>query len=73
MTAWRTPWPLDAWPDVPTKFVLCKDDHLFPPDFLRRLAAERLGIIPDEIPGCHCVALSHPKELADVLVGYIAG
>lgn len=73
MTAWRTPWPLDAWPDVPTKFVLCKDDHLFPPDFLRRLAAERLGITPDEIPGCHCVALSHPKELADVLVGYIAG
>ncbi len=73
MTAWRTPWPLDAWPDVPTKFVLCKDDHLFPPDFLRRLAAERLGITPDEIPGCHCVALSHPKELADVLVGYSAG
>ena len=61
------------WPDVPTKFVLCKDDHLFPPDFLRRLAAERLGITPAEIPGCHCVALSHPKELADLLVGYIAG
>ena len=73
MTAWRTPWPLDAWPDVPTKFVLCKDDHLFPPDFLRRLVAERLGITPDEIPGCHCVALSHPKELAEVLVGYTAG
>lgn len=72
-TAWVTPWPLDAWPDVPTKFVLCTDDHLFPPDFLRRLAAERLGIIPDEIPGCHCVALSHPKELADLLVGYAAG
>ena len=72
-TAWVMPWPLDAWPDVPTKFVLCTDDHLFPPDFLRRLAAERLGIIPDEIPGCHCVALSHPKELADLLVGYAAG
>jgi pimeloyl-ACP methyl ester carboxylesterase len=72
-TAWRTPWPLDAWPKVPTKFVLCKDDHLFPPDFLRRLAAERLGITPDEIPGCHCVALSHPKELADLLMSYSAG
>ncbi|HEX7802324.1 MAG TPA: alpha/beta hydrolase [Pseudoxanthomonas sp.] len=71
--AWRTPWPLDAWPDVPTKFVLCKDDHLFPVDFLRRIASERLGITPDEIPGCHCVALSHPKELADLLVGYAAG
>jgi pimeloyl-ACP methyl ester carboxylesterase len=73
MTAWRTPWPLKAWPDVPTKFVLCQDDHLFPPDFLRRLATERLGVTPDEIPGCHCVALSHPKELADLLVGYVAG
>lgn len=69
-TAWRTPWPLDAWPDVPTKFVLCKDDQFFPADFLRRIAAERLGIVPDEIPGCHCVALSHPKELAELLVSY---
>jgi pimeloyl-ACP methyl ester carboxylesterase len=72
-TAWRTPWPLDAWPDVPTKFVLCKDDQFFPAEFLRRLAAERLGVTADEIPGCHCVALSHPRELAERLVGYIAG
>ena len=71
-TAWRTPWPLDVWPDVPTKFVLCRDDHFFPAAFLRRLAAERLGVIADEIPGCHCVALSHPRELAERLVTYIA-
>jgi pimeloyl-ACP methyl ester carboxylesterase len=71
-TAWRTPWPLDAWPDVPTKFVLCKDDQFFPAGFLRRLAAERLGVVADEIPGCHCVALSHPRELAERLLGYIA-
>lgn len=71
-TAWRTPWPLDAWPDVPTKFVLARDDYLFPPSFLRRIAAERLGITPDEIPGCHCVVLSHPEALADLLVGYVA-
>ena len=71
-TAWRTPWPLDAWPDVPTKFVLCRGDHFFPAAFLRRLVAERLGVIADEIPGCHCVALSHPRELAERLVTYIA-
>jgi pimeloyl-ACP methyl ester carboxylesterase len=70
-TAYRTPWPLDAWPEVPTKFVLCQDDHFFPPDFLRRVAQERLGIRADEIPGCHCVALSHPSELADRLVAYL--
>lgn len=64
------PWPLDAWPEVPTKFVLCSEDRFFPPDFFRRLVPERLGIIPDEIPASHCVALSRPGELADLLVAY---
>jgi pimeloyl-ACP methyl ester carboxylesterase len=68
---WATPWPLDAWPDVPTRFIVCKDDQFFPAAFLRRLAQERLGIVPDEVPGCHCVALSHPRELADLLVSYL--
>jgi pimeloyl-ACP methyl ester carboxylesterase len=66
------PWPLDAWPHVPTKFVLCSQDRFFPPDFFRRLVAERLAIIPDEIPSGHCVALSRPKELADLLESYSA-
>ena len=66
-----TPWPLAAWPDVPTRFILCKDDHFFPAAFMRRLAQERLGVVPDELPGCHCVALSHPKELSDLLVSYL--
>lgn len=68
---WDTPWPLAAWPDVPTKFVLCEDDRVFPAAFLRRVAHDRIGITPDEIPGCHCVALSHPKELAALLVSYL--
>jgi pimeloyl-ACP methyl ester carboxylesterase len=41
-----SPWPLDAWPSVPTKFVLCTEDRFFPPDFFRRLVAERLNITP---------------------------
>lgn len=68
---WDTPWPLDAWPDVPTQFILGKDDQFFPAAFMRRVAQERLGIIPDEVPGCHCAALSHPKELSDLLVSYL--
>ena len=68
---YHQPWPLQAHPDVPTKFILCRDDRLFPADFFRRLVPERLGIVPDEIPGCHCVALSHPKELADQLERYL--
>jgi pimeloyl-ACP methyl ester carboxylesterase len=68
----RAPWPLDTWPDVPTKFVVCTEDRFFPARFMRRLAAERLGITPDDIAASHCVALSRPKELADVLVRYAA-
>jgi hypothetical protein len=66
------PWPLEAWPDVPTRFVLCRDDRLLPADFLRRVVRERLGLVPDEIDAGHCVALSRPKELAERLDGYVA-
>jgi hypothetical protein len=67
------PSPLRAWPDVPTRVLICRDDRLFPPGFLRRVARERLGITPDEIEGGHTPALSHPHELADRLVAYAAG
>ena len=71
-TAYNSPWPLEAWPAVPTTFVLCTEDRFFPPAFMRRVVSERLGIIPDEIAASHCVALSRPKELADMLVSYTA-
>jgi pimeloyl-ACP methyl ester carboxylesterase len=71
-TPMSAPWPLPAWPDVPTRFLLCRDDRFFPAEFLRRVARERLGITPDEIDGSHCVALSHPKDLADRLEAYLA-
>jgi pimeloyl-ACP methyl ester carboxylesterase len=71
-TSMREPWPLQTWPDVPTRVLLCRDDRLFPAHFLRRVAHERLGITPDEIDGGHCVALSRPMELAARLEAYLA-
>ena len=68
--AYSTPWPLDTWPAVPTKFIVCSDDRVFPPPFMRRLVAERLGIVADEIHASHCVALSRPRELAGLLADY---
>lgn len=59
-------WPLPAWPDVPTRFVLCRDDRFFPADFQRRVARERLGITADEIDGGHLPALSRPKDLVEL-------
>jgi pimeloyl-ACP methyl ester carboxylesterase len=67
----KEPSPLKAWPDVPTRVLLCRDDRLFPAEWLRRVVKERLGITPDEIDGGHCIALSRPKELADRLHGYL--
>ncbi|PZG23794.1 alpha/beta hydrolase [Micromonospora craterilacus] len=71
--AMQAPWPLNALPDVPTRFVLCTQDRFFPPDFMRRQVVERLGITADEIVAGHCVALSRPKELADILRRYARG
>jgi pimeloyl-ACP methyl ester carboxylesterase len=69
-TPFAKPWPLDAWPNVPTRFLLCTNDRLFPADFQRRVVRERLGIIPDEIESGHLPALSHPTELAERLDAY---
>jgi pimeloyl-ACP methyl ester carboxylesterase len=71
-TPGKKPWPLKSWPDVPTRFLLCRDDRLFPADWMRGVVNERLGITPDEIDGGHCIALSRPKELADRLEGYLS-
>jgi pimeloyl-ACP methyl ester carboxylesterase len=63
-------WPLDAWPDVPTRVLVGRDDRLFPADFQRRIARERLALHADEIPGGHLVALSRPAELVDRVEAY---
>ncbi|WP_219468149.1 alpha/beta fold hydrolase, partial [Nonomuraea rhizosphaerae] len=67
------PWPLERWPDVRTVVLLCRDDRFFEPEFMRGVARERLGLVPDEIDGSHAVMLSRPKELADRLESYLQG
>ncbi len=64
------PYPLAAWPDVPTRYLLCRDDRIFPAAWSRRVARERLGVEADEIAGGHCPALSRPGELAGRLEAY---
>jgi pimeloyl-ACP methyl ester carboxylesterase len=63
------PWPLPAWPDRPTRVISGHDDRLFPIDFQVRVARERLGITPEQLPGGHLVALSRPAELAELITG----
>ncbi len=66
----REPWPLDAWPKVPTHVIIGSDDRFFPPDWLRGVVRDRLGIEPDELPTGHTPALSRPRELAELLESY---
>jgi len=65
-----TPWPLAAWPDVPTRYLLCRDDRFFPAEWARAHARDRLGIVADEIDGGHMPYVSRPAELAERLHGY---
>jgi pimeloyl-ACP methyl ester carboxylesterase len=65
-------WPLEALRDVPTRYLLLRDDRMFTPDWARRHARERLGIEADEMDGGHYVTLSRPRELAERLDAYAA-
>ena len=64
------PWPLKRWPSVPTRFLACRDDRFFPFAFQRRMVEDRLGFVPDEMPGGHLPALARPDELVKWLGTY---
>ncbi|WP_214403902.1 alpha/beta fold hydrolase [Pseudonocardia lacus] len=74
-TPFGSPWPdLDPVfpPDVPVRVLQGREDRLFPLEFQRELAWERLGVQLDEVPGGHLVALSRPVELVERLVSYLS-
>ena len=65
------PWPLDRWPDVPTRVVLGTQDRFFSPHLVRRLSEKRLGLTPLEAESGHVPALGAPDELAGLLEGLL--
>lgn len=71
-TPWKEPWPQAAWPEIPTRYLLCRNDRVFAPAWVRRVVRDRLGITADEIDSGHTPALSHPRELAERLESYRA-
>jgi pimeloyl-ACP methyl ester carboxylesterase len=66
-TPFAQQWPLDRWPDVPTSVIAGRHDRLFPLDFMRGLARERLGVDVDVVDSGHLPALSQPAALMELL------
>jgi hypothetical protein len=63
-TPFEAPWPLAAWPDVPTRVLAPRHDRMFPYGFQCAISRERLGLEPDTIDSGHLPALARPGELA---------
>lgn len=61
--------PPSARPPVPSTFVLPRHDRTLRPDWMRKIARERLGIDPVEVDGGHFPHVSRPVELAEILAG----
>lgn len=68
-TAFEQPWPRASWPEVRTRYLLCREDKLFPKAFVRTMLARRLrGTVPEAIAGSHHPMLSHPARLAGMIL-----
>ena len=65
----RGPWPLAAWPDIPTPVIAGARDRLFPLAFMRGSRRDRLGIEDVAVVDAgHLPALSRPEELARAIM-----
>jgi pimeloyl-ACP methyl ester carboxylesterase len=56
--------PLEAWPDIESRSIVCRDDRAINPAWVRAAARERLGVEAVEISGGHSPFLTRPVELA---------
>jgi pimeloyl-ACP methyl ester carboxylesterase len=68
----REPWPLEAWPAIPTHVIIGRDDRFFTAEWLGGVVRDRLGIEPDVLPGGHALALSRPTDLVRLMEAYRA-
>lgn len=65
--------PPPARPLAPSTFVLPRHDRTLRPDWMRKVARERLGVEPVEVDGGHFPHVSRPSQLAAILEQCPAG
>jgi pimeloyl-ACP methyl ester carboxylesterase len=61
--------PAGRAPDVPSTYVLPRDDRTLTPTWMRAAARERLGAAPVEIDGDHCPHVAYSELVATILTG----
>jgi Alpha/beta hydrolase family len=54
-------------PEIPSTYVVATSDRTIRPEWQRRMARERLGVEPIELPSGHCPNVSQPARLAEIL------
>jgi len=59
---------LQLAPEIPSTYVVAAHDRTIRPEWQRRMARERLGVEPLELPTGHCPNVSQPDRLAELLV-----
>jgi hypothetical protein len=55
-------------PEIPSTYLVAAHDRTIRPEWQRRMARERLGVEPVELPSGHCPNVSQPDRLAALLV-----
>lgn len=66
----QEPWPAEAYPDVPMRYLACADDRIMSCAWQVGIARARLGIDAEVIDGSHSPMLARPAELADRLLAF---
>ena len=69
--AFTEPAPVAAWRTKPSWVVVCTSDHAINPD-VQRFGYQRANATISEIDASHLVTLSHPREVADLIVEILA-
>lgn len=67
LAAFVAPCPLDALPDVPTRYVLCTQDRIMDNAYWPGAVRERLGVEPVELASSHTPMLDAPGELTSLI------
>jgi Alpha/beta hydrolase family len=67
-TPHEEPCPITEFPDVPTSYLLMREDRMIRPEWSRMAARARLGVEPIELTGGHSPMLARPEQLARRLI-----